>query len=116
MSVGVARQYCGRLGKVDNCQMGVFACLGRGDRSTLVNFRLFLPQEWVGDTGRCDKAKVPQEARRYRTKPQLALEMVQELRGRGSSHQWVWGDTIYGNSPELTDALDDMGEVFLMGC
>jgi SRSO17 transposase len=114
MSVGVSRQYCGRLGKVDNCQMGVFACLGRGERSALVNFRLFLPQEWVEDEERCRKARVPESERRYRTKPQLALEMVEQLRAQGSSHQWVGGDAIYGNSPELTRTLDDMGETFLM--
>ena len=57
-SVGVARQWCGRLGKVDNCQVGVFAALGRGHRTTLVDFRLYLPDAWSNDKRRCKKAAV----------------------------------------------------------
>lgn len=113
-SVGVMRQYCGRLGKLENCQVGVFACLGRGERSALVDFRLFLPEEWADDTARCKKVKVPEAERVHRTKTQLALEMVKVARERGLGHQWVGGDAIYGNNQEFTDALEDMGETFLM--
>jgi SRSO17 transposase len=60
-SVGVQRQYCGRLGKLENCQVGVFGCMGREERGTLIDYRLFLPQEWVEDPERCAKAKVPEE-------------------------------------------------------
>lgn len=113
-SVGVQRQYCGRLGKLENCQVGVFACLGRGERAALIDFRLFLPEAWAEDTARCAKTKVPAEHRVHRTKPELALEMVKAARERGSSHQWIGGDEVYGNNRELTDALDDLGEIFLM--
>jgi SRSO17 transposase len=113
-SVGVQRQYCGRVGKIENCQVGVFASLGRGERATLVDFRLFLPEAWVEDEERCSKARVPEAERRHRTKTQLALEMVEAAKRRGLSYQWIGGDEVYGNNTSLTDALDDMGEVFLM--
>lgn len=113
-SVGVQRQYCGRLGKLENCQVGVFAALGRGPRAALVDFRLFLPEAWARDPERCAKAKVPEAERVHRTKTELALAMVASARARGSSHQWVGGDEVYGNNHAFTAALDDMGEVFLM--
>lgn len=113
-SVGVQRQYCGRLGKLENCQVGVFACLGRGDRAALIDFRLFLPEAWAQDEARCAKVKVPVAERVHRTKAELALELVKAARARGSSHQWIGGDEVYGNNRELTDALDDLGETFLM--
>jgi SRSO17 transposase len=113
-SVGVQRQYGGRLGKLENCQVGVFACLGRGERAALIDFRLFLPEAWAQDAARFDKTKMPAEHRVHRTKAELALEMVKVARERGSSHQWIGGDEVCGNNRALTDALDDLGETFLM--
>lgn len=113
-SVGVQRQYCGRLGKLENCQVGVFGCLGRGDRAVLVDYRLFLPEAWVQDTERCEKAKIPLEERVHRTKPQLSLEIVKEARRRGLQFAWVGGDEVYGNNKELTEGLEMLGETFLM--
>jgi SRSO17 transposase len=114
MSVGVKRQYCGRLGKIENCQVGVFAALGRADRVTLTDFRLFLPEDWAEDSTRCDKCKVPENERAHRTKPELALELVRAAKARGSTHQWIGADEAYGNNRNFTDALDDEGETFLM--
>lgn len=113
-SVGVQRQYCGRLGKLENCQVGVFASLGCGHRAALVDFRLFLPEAWASDPERCAKAKVPEAERVHRTKTELALAMVITARARGSTHQWVGGDEVYGNNHGFTAALEDLGEVFLM--
>ena len=113
-SVGVQRQYCGRLGKLENCQVGVFACLGRGHRAALVDYRLFLPEEWANDQERCKKAKVPEEKRVHRTKPQLGLEMVRAIRGEGHEFSWIGGDAAYGDNTELTDGLESDGEIFLM--
>lgn len=113
-SVGVQRQYCGRLGKLENCQVGVFAALGCGSRAALVDLRLFLPEAWVQDAARCAKAKVPEAERVHRTKTELALAMVQAARQRGSSHRWVGGDEVYGNNHAFAVALDELGEVFLM--
>lgn len=113
-SVGVQRQYCGRLGKLENCQVGVFAALGCGTRAALVGFRLFLPEAWVQDPARCAKAKVPEAEQVHRTKTELALAMVKAARERGSSHRWVGGDEVYGNNHAFAAALDELGEVFLM--
>jgi SRSO17 transposase len=113
-SVGVQRQYCGRLGKLENCQVGVFGCLGREERGALVDYRLFLPQEWVDAPDRCAKVKIPEAERLHRTKAELALAIVERARQRGLNFQWIGGDEIYGNNRELTDALEDRGEVFLM--
>jgi SRSO17 transposase len=113
-SVGVQRQYCGRLGKIENCQVGVFTCLSCHDRSALVDFRLFLPEQWARDEERCAKAKVPEAERCHRTKAELALEMVKKARARGLRFEWVGGDEVYGNNQQLTDALEEEGEVFLM--
>jgi SRSO17 transposase len=113
-SVGVQRQYCGRLGKIENCQVGVFGCLGLEDRAVLIDYRLFLPEVWAEDAERCEKAKVPVEKRIHRTKPELSLEIVKEARSRGLQFEWVGGDEVYGNNRELTDALEGMGETFLM--
>lgn len=113
-SVGVQRQYCGRLGKLENCQVGVFASLGCGARAALVDFRLFLPEAWAQDPRRCAKAKVPEVERVHRTKTELALAMVVAARERGSTHQWVGGDEVYGNNHAFTAALEDLAEIFLM--
>jgi SRSO17 transposase len=113
-SVGVQRQYCGRLGKLENCQVGVFLAQGRGERVAVADFRLFLPEAWAEDAKRCEKAKVPEGERRHRTKTELALEMVVAARARGSRHGWIGGDEVYGNNAAFTAALEDSGEVFLM--
>jgi SRSO17 transposase len=113
-SVGVQRQYCGRLGKVENCQVGVFGCLGAGKRALLIAYRLFIPEAWAQDTERCEKAKVPVEKRVHRTKPDLALEIVKEARLRGLEFEWIGGDEVYGNNPDLIEGLEVMGETFLM--
>jgi SRSO17 transposase len=68
----------------------------------------------VEDEVRCQRVKIPATERVHRTKAQLALAMVETARARGLGHQWVGGDEIYGNNRELTDALEDLGEIFLM--
>jgi SRSO17 transposase len=113
-SVGVQRQYCGRLGKTENCQVGVFACLGRGRHAALVDFRLFMPESWAQDADRCAKAKVPAQHRVHQTKTQLALQMVMAARERGSRHQWIGADEVYGNNQSFCAQLEDLGETFLM--
>lgn len=103
-SVGVARQYIGNVGKVCNSQVGVYAGLSRGDKVALVGARLYLPEIWTNDKKRLKKAGVPRQQQKYRTKPELALEIVEELEGV-VQYDWVGGDTIYGNSPVLRKAL-----------
>ena len=112
-SAGVARQWCGRLGKVENCQVAVFAVLTDGARHAPVDMRLYLPQRWVDDPTRCDLAEIPTEARRMRSKSALALEIVRAAQARGMRFEWVGVDGGYGKEPAFLRALDDMGETFI---
>ena len=112
-SVGVARQYNGRLGKTDNCQVGVFAALSCGDRATLIDKRLYLPESWTDDPDRCTAVGIPKDAQSFKTKPELALEMVRYNRQLGVQFQWVGMDALYGNTPFLLRALDDDDEIFV---
>jgi SRSO17 transposase len=109
-SAGVARQYCGALGKIANCQVGVFlAHVGPRGRA-LVDKRLYLPREWVQDPARCDAAGIPREKQVYRSETELALEMLQAARTRGYlTAAWVTGDDTYGKSPEFRDAVAAAG-------
>jgi len=113
MSVGVSRQWCGRLGKTDNCQVGVFAVLGRDKYATALDCRLYLPRVWVDDPDRCRKAKVPEENIVFKTKPELALEMVVNARANGVRFNWVGCDGLYGQTPWFLRELDKMGEIFV---
>ncbi len=108
-SVGVSRQWNGRLGKVDNCQVGVYAALSRGSLSTLIDTRLYLPAACVKDKGRCATAGVPNKARCLKSKPELALEMVRHNRHLGVHFRWVGIDGLYGKDPALLRALESDG-------
>lgn len=108
-SVGVSRQYNGNLGKVDNCQTGVYATLSKGNRVGLVNARLYLPQEWVDDPSRCAKAGIPTDERCYKTKPELALGMIRECISNGLGFGWVNADGLYGQSHAFRNGVADMG-------
>lgn len=108
-SVGVKRQYSGTLGRVDNCQVAVFAnyCSGRGH--TLFDRRLYLPEEWADDQERRREAGVP-EGVVFRTKPELALEMIQEAVSTGTPFRWVGGDSVYGDSPTFGQGVRALGK------
>ncbi len=112
-SVGVARQWNGRLGKVDNCQVGVYAALSCGCRSTLIDTRLYLPSSWVEDKARCAAAGVPKPARRAKSKAELALEMVRYNRRLGVRFSWVGMDGFYGQDPTLLRSLESDAEIFV---
>ena len=112
-SAGVERQWNGRLGKVDNCQVGVFAALCRGEAASLVDARLYLPQSWIDDEKRCHKAEIPKDQRRYRSKSQLALEMVDSARQRGMRFGFVVVDGGYGKEPAFLRELEAKGERFM---
>jgi SRSO17 transposase len=105
-SAGVARQWNGRLGKVDNCQVGVFAALCRGAMASLVDARLYLPQAWADDAPRCEQAAIPEHARDYRSKTALALEMVATAQRRGLRFGYVGVDGGYGKEPAFLYGLD----------
>lgn len=112
-SVGVSRQYLGSIGKVDNGQVGVFAALSQGDDVGMVNVRLYLPEAWTKDKKRCKAAKIPPEKQVYKTKSELALEMIREMEGE-INYNWIGGDTIYGNSKTLRQGCQDLQRLFVM--
>lgn len=113
-SVGVGRQYAGVVGKVENCQVGVYASLCHDRSATLVNERLFLPEAWADDSDRCNTAGIPEDKRRHQTKPQLALEMIDELDNLGLQWDWIGGDGLYGHSYELTTGLDERELLYVL--
>ncbi len=113
-SVGVARQYCGRLGKAANCQVGVFL-LGATDTATaLLDHQLFLGEKWVEDAARRKRTGVPDEIT-FRSKPELADEMVRRVRQVGIlSFSWITGDALYGASGKLLDSLEEIKQRYLL--
>jgi SRSO17 transposase len=112
-SVGVKRQYSGTAGKVENCQIGVFLtyCSRRG--YTFLDRRLYLPEEWCQDWERRRKAWVPDEVP-FRTKSQLAVEMLEHAWAQGVPMKWVTGDTIYGDDSRLRDAVAGAGKKYVL--
>jgi len=113
-SVGVAWQYNGNKGKVENCQVAVYGALSTGKYYCLVDGQLYLPKEWADDKERCLKAGIPEEKIVLRTKPEIALGIVKSLRQQGIRFDWVDADGLYGNDMEFADALDKMGEIFVL--
>jgi hypothetical protein len=112
-SVDVTRQRNGRLGKIDNCRVGVCAALSRGADVPLIDTRLYLSQSRVDDPARYRAAGVPATAHRMQTKPQLALTLVRRQRRLGARFAWVGMDGSYGKDPALWRALYRDGETVL---
>lgn len=107
-SVGVARQWCGAVGKVDNCQVGVFTGYASSQGYTLIDRRLYLPEQWFTEAyaEHWRKCGIP-ETVKFQTKPQLALEMLQTIRAEGDLRgQWVTADEAFGRSPAFLDGVD----------
>ena len=107
-SVGVARQYLGCEGKVENGQVAVLATLAREHYTGIVRTRLFLPDEWTDDRKRLDAAGVPEEARTFRTKPELAAEMIAALRSEGITFDFHNADALYGHSTSYRRTIDPL--------
>ena len=111
-SVGVARQWCGRAGKVDNCQVGVYLGYVTRKEHALVDTRLYLPEEWTKDKKRCKRAGIPKEIH-FRTRHELALEMLRQHRAV-LPHRWVTGDDEMGRSSHFREELRMMSEQYLL--
>jgi SRSO17 transposase len=111
-SVGVQRQWCGRLGKIENCQVGIYLGYVARQEHALVDMRLYLPEDWAGDKARRKKAGVPREIR-FRTRHELALEMLDE-KGPLLPHAWVAGDDEMGRSTRFRQALRGRHEQYLL--
>jgi SRSO17 transposase len=111
-SVGVQRQWCGRLGKIENCQVGIYlGYVSRRDQA-LVDFRLYLPKEWANRKQRRKKAGVPADIR-FRTRHELMLEMLDE-RGPLLPHTWIAGDDELGRSSWFRQELWSRNECYLL--
>ena len=105
-SVGVARQYCGRLGKTDNCQVGVFLVGVTPAGTALLDQRLYLNKTWAKDRTRRKQARVPR-AVKFRTEPQLAVDLLDRTRAAGHvTFDWVTADETYGRNGAFLDALE----------
>ena len=107
-SVGVQRQYSGTAGRIENCQIGVFLAYAGARGRTLLDRELYLPQVWADDGGRRREAGVPEEAA-FRTKPQLAQEMLERAVESGIPFGWVAGDEVYGSDRNLRLMLEREG-------
>jgi SRSO17 transposase len=112
-SVGVARQYSGTLGRTDNCQVGVSISAATDRASCPLDWRIYLPGEWDEDTERRRKAHVPDEVR-HAPKWQLALDMIDELRGWGLEPPTVCADAGYGEITAFRRGLDDRGVDYIV--
>jgi SRSO17 transposase len=106
LSVGVARQYCGQLGKQANCQSLVSLTLARDEVPVPVGLRLFLPDEWVGDAERCARAGVPETDVTARSKGEIALAALDRVRAAGVRFGTVLADAGYGASAAFRHGLD----------
>jgi SRSO17 transposase len=106
LSVGVARQYCGELGKVANCQVLVSLTLARGEVPLPVGLRLFLPAAWTNAPERCDAAGVPAAVRTAQSKPAIALAEIDRVRAAGVRFSCVLADAGFGSSPAFRHGLD----------
>lgn len=113
-SVGVCRQYSGTIGKVDNCQVAVYGGLSSQNYYSLIDAALYLPLEWTDDKKRCEKAGIPKEFRAYKTKPQLAVEIVKRQMDSGVKFDFVGADGLYGNAPHFLRSLDEMKLLFVV--
>ena len=112
-SVGLARQWCGRLGKLENCQVGIFMAYASRKEHALVDTRLYLPKEWAKERPRRKADGVPR-AIKLRTRHQLALEMLDES-AKALPHSWVAGDDEMGRPSGFRRKLSGRGERYLLG-
>jgi SRSO17 transposase len=113
-SVGVARQYCGMLGKQDNCQVAVSVSLSCRRGSIPVAWQLYLPEEWAEDPVRRQQAGAPEEVR-FATKTQIALQQLQALLDEGAPRHCVLADAAYGVDTAFRQSLSDMGLAYAVG-
>jgi SRSO17 transposase len=111
-SVGVGRQHNGRLGKTDNCQVGVYAVLNCQHQSALIDAQLFLPNDWIEDPERCRKVGVPEEFIIKQSKLDLARQMIQRAMERGVEFACCAMDAFYGRDQGLLQWIDAQGQIY----
>jgi SRSO17 transposase len=112
-SAGVARQYSGTAGRIENCQIGVFLAYATSRGQTLLDRELYLPTAWTTDHDRWRRAGIP-EARRFATKPALAIQLLERTRAAGVALAWVTGDCIYGDDRRLRRWLEQQTQAYVL--
>ena len=113
-SVGVTRQYCGQLGKQENCRIAVSVSVATEQASLPVAYRLYLPEIWAQDPARRNKARVPKEVR-FQSKPEIALEQIRRLVEEDVPRAPVLADAAYGNDNGFRDGLHELGLEYAVG-
>jgi SRSO17 transposase len=112
-SAGVARQYSGTAGRIENCQIGVFLGYATSTARTFLDRELYLPRAWIEDQDRCRQAKVP-DAAEFATKPELAMTMITRALDAGVPAGWVTGDEVYGQHYRLRRMLEERGMPYVL--
>ncbi len=112
-SAGVARQYCGTLGKRANCQVGVFLGYASPAGHVGLDRALYLPREWTDDRERCRAVGIPEEVP-FQTKPQLALALVERAVDAGVPAAWVVADEVYGSDSKFRGPLEARGQAYVL--
>src|SRR5205814_4341921 len=113
-SVGVARQYCGQLGKQENCQIAVSLSIANHHASLPIAYRLYLPQDWAQDEARRETAKVPAHIR-FKTKPEIALDQLRAAVAAGVPRGVLLADAGYGNDARLRTGAAALGLRYVAG-
>jgi SRSO17 transposase len=112
-SVGVARQYSGTAGRIENCQIGVFLAYASRFGQALIDRRLYLPKDWSADTAARAKTQVPQ-AVSFATKPQIACDLIATALDSGMPCAWVLADSVYGCDSRLRRMLEERGQPYVL--
>ena len=113
-SVGVAHQYCGQLGKQENCQVAVSLSVATWNSSLPIAYQLYLPKEWANDSERRQKTGVPQPIA-FQTKPQIALDQIRAAVQAGVTRGMVLADAAYGNDSQFRGGLTELGLHYVVG-
>lgn len=113
-SVGVSWQYCGNVGKTANSQVCVMACLSNGDFASMVDARLYLPKAWCNDPDRCKEAGIPESNRIFKTKIEIAYEILKHQIELGTDFDFIGADGYYGNNINFGNKINDLGLVYML--
>ncbi|MFP5260941.1 MAG: IS701 family transposase [Blastocatellia bacterium] len=113
-SAGVARQYSGTAGRIENCQIGVFLVYASSKGRTFLDRELYLPKSWTEDRERCKAAAIPEEVK-FSTKLELGRRMLQRAFAADVKAKWVCGDSVYGNDSQMRSWLDQRRQAYVLG-
>jgi len=113
-SIGVGWQYCGNVGKTANSQVAVVACLSNGDFASMVDARLYLPEDWCDNQIRCEQAGIPEVHRTFKTKTGLAYDIILNQIQLGVDFNFIGADGFYGNDTNLADKINDLGHLYML--